>query len=173
MSATNEPLLSCPDCKTQLPFCDGPVHAYLGGNAACWKLYGDVLAREYSDLEYWRYHRWTVDAYTAQHPGKPDPRATQSVYVHLLALHLQIDHGSTPSFIATTMKRVAHEKKGKLEWLEPPAKLGEIAVAHVFEATNATEHGQRVQNWGKSVWAAWQCHHGPIRELAREFLQAP
>ncbi len=77
----------CPDCKVELPFFDGPTHAYLGGNASCWKAYGELLAKEYGEPNYMKFHRWTVDAYAAQHPGQPDPRATSSVYIHLMALY--------------------------------------------------------------------------------------
>jgi hypothetical protein len=161
---------TCPDCKVELPHSEGLTHEYLGGNAACWKAFGDVLAREYNDFQYMKFHRWTVDAYAAQHPGKSEPRTIQSVHVHLLALYLQIERKTDPSFISKVMQKVTQAKKGKLQWLNPPAGLGEITIAQVLEASSAHEHGAKVEAWGKCVWDAWKEHHSIIRALAGEFL---
>lgn len=45
-------LEKCDDCGVTLPAVEGPTHAYLGASPACWALYGEVLAREYSDPAY-------------------------------------------------------------------------------------------------------------------------
>jgi hypothetical protein len=79
----------CLQCGAQVPAGDGPVHPYFGAAPGCWALYGAVLAREYEDLRFARWHQLTVDAYAAQHPGSPDDRrAVQSVAVHLVGLHV-------------------------------------------------------------------------------------
>jgi len=117
-----------------------------------------------------KFHRWTVDAYAAQHPGKPEPRTIQSIYVHLLALFLQIERGTDQSFIIKVMQRVTETKKGKLPWLNPPQNLGNLTVLQVISANSPEEHGRKVETWGRSVWAAWSVHHKSISDLAREFI---
>jgi hypothetical protein len=69
-----------------VPDVEGPVHRYLESSPGCWRLYGEVLAREYSDLAFWAAHRLTVDSYAVQHPGRSSPQTIQSVCVHLLSL---------------------------------------------------------------------------------------
>ena len=82
----------CPACGYQGHH-DGPAHAYMSPSPACWARYGEVLAREYSDAEYWRSHRLLTDAYCGQHSIGPDRRARQSLYIHLAALMLHFEDG--------------------------------------------------------------------------------
>lgn len=152
----------CPDCKAEFPAFDGPVHAYLGGNAACWKTYGDILAREYGDPRYMKSHRWTVDAYAAQHPGKPDPRATSSVYIHLMALYLLIEKNKTSTEATEAMQMVTREQKDQMTWLPIPQNLGTITVIDVIQATTPDAHDSLVKQWAQSVWRAWSDHHDAI-----------
>ena len=76
-----------------VPNQSGPTHRYMESLPGCWAIYGEVLAREYSDLAYAAVHRLTVDAYAVQHPGQPSPQSIQSVGVHLLRLCLILEHG--------------------------------------------------------------------------------
>ena len=152
----------CPDCKAEITSCQGPVHAYLGGNAACWKAYGEILAREYGDPRYMKSHRWTVDAYSAQHPGKPDPRATASVYMHLMALYLLIEKNKTSIEATHALQMVTREQKDQMIWLPIPQKLGTITVIDVSEATTPDAHDSLVKQWARSVWRAWSDHHDAI-----------
>ncbi len=75
--------VSCFSCGALAPDIDGPVHRYMDSSPGCWALFGEVLAREYSDYNYASHHRLTVDAYAVQHPGKPSPPSIGSVAVHL------------------------------------------------------------------------------------------
>src|SRR4051812_41313815 len=113
----------CPDCNAPIhDSCsgsgsdsDGPTHEYMGAPAGCWKIFGDVLAKEYSDREYWKVHRLTVDAYAAQHPSGDDPRQIQSVMVHLLALHLTLDKKLPEDKVRKTMDFVIKTHKGQFQ----------------------------------------------------------
>ena len=156
---------TCPDCGVVLPGLGAERHAYMGGSASCWALYGQVLEREYSSPAYMKVHRTTVDAYAAQHPGLPDPRAIQSVNVHLVALFLTLDRKAHPDFVRRVLSRLARDK-GTLKWLSPPAHLGEITVADVIGATDADAHHHLVMQWGGAVWRAWSPHHAGIIALA-------
>ena len=157
---------TCPDCGVVLTCVDTERHAYMGGSASCWALYGQVLEREYANPAYMKAHRTTVDAYAAQHPGLPDPRAIQSVNVHLVALFLTLEQETHPDFVRRVLSRLA-SNKGALAWLTPPAHLGEVTVTDVVKAADADEHHDLVMRWGRSVWRAWSPHHAAIIALAK------
>ncbi|TXG76920.1 hypothetical protein E6Q11_03875 [Candidatus Dojkabacteria bacterium] len=160
--------IQCPDCKAFVPNIEGPVHAYIGGSAGCWQIYGEILAKEYSDPAYWKVHRLTVDAYMAQHPGKPSRQAIQSVNVHLLALYLIFEKHYSFDAACKALGDIIKKKKGRFTWLSQPEDLGTITVVDVTGAQDAHEHEQRVIAWAKSVWAAWLPHHSSIEALAKE-----
>ena len=82
---------ACPGCGLVLPDHDGPVHDYIGASAACWQLYGRVLARDYGEFGMPDEHKFIVDAYAVQHPGENVPRARQSVGLHLIRLCLMLE----------------------------------------------------------------------------------
>jgi hypothetical protein len=84
------------------PESDGPVHRYMESSPGCWAAFGEVLAREYSDFNYARMHRLTVDSYAVQHPGQPSPQSIQSVALHLISLSLVLQH-AVPMHEATAV----------------------------------------------------------------------
>jgi hypothetical protein len=81
----------CPGCRADLPNTLGPTHDYMLSSPACWALYGEILAREYSDYRFMRMHRLTVDTYAVQHPGIDVLAARRSVAVHLSRLYLLLE----------------------------------------------------------------------------------
>lgn len=76
----------CFSCGALVKDIDGPVHRYMDSSPGCWATFGEVLAREYSAVNYGLNHRLTVDAYALQHPGKHSPQSIQSIAVHLVSL---------------------------------------------------------------------------------------
>lgn len=160
----------CPDCRALVPDTEGPTHPYLGASAGCWGLYGEVLAREYCDFRYAKVHRLTVDAYAAQHPGRPDRRSAQSVSVHLVALHLVLE-ARFPLDQATKalsgLVRSSKRLKRRFDWLEPPRNLGGLTVLDIHAAGDAQTHCDRVLDWARCVWRAWEPHHDRIQSLAK------
>ncbi|MBI3549238.1 MAG: hypothetical protein HY078_09380 [Elusimicrobia bacterium] len=166
-------LAPCPDCNAQVSAAEGPVHPYLGASSGCWALYGEVLAREYSDPRYGKVHRLTVDAYSAQHPGKSGRRAAQSVDVHLLALYLVLEAGFSHEDARAVLSTLIAEHKRHdkpFDWLEPPKHLGRVTVLDIHAAKNAETHCRRVAAWADDVWSAWKIHHAYIRSLAQKFV---
>lgn len=145
---------------------DGVKHAYLGAGPACWEIYGQVLAKEYGDPAHMKFHRWTVDAYAAQHPGIPEPRTIQSINVHLLALYLLVEKKSDPQFATIAMGKIIENQKRSFKWLTPPANLGAITVVQVAAANSVEEHGKLVMAWAHDVWAAWHEYHSIIKSVA-------
>ena len=155
----------CPDCKVALPPVRGGGHAYLGASPSCWALYGQVLAREYASPELMRVHRLTVDAYAAQHPGQPERRSIQSVWIHLSSLYLALDRGVSHDFARRVISSLTALRE-PLAWLEPPESLGNVTVIQAYEATDPVEHRAVIRQWAESVWAAWKPHRQTIAMLA-------
>lgn len=160
-------MITCPGCGALVPDIDGPTHRYLDAAPGCWQVYGDVLAKEYSDVAYNRVHRLTVDAYSLQHPGTPSPQTIRSANIHLIALCAAFEHGIAYDRIAPIMSRINTQHKDTFVWLEPPAALGAVTVLDVVAARDADEHQTLVHQWAESVWRAWSQHH----QTAERYLE--
>ena len=118
--------ICCIGCGGIMPQMDGPTHRYLESSPGCWHVYGQVLAREYSDRAFGALHRLTVDGYyDPQHPGRLSPQTIQSVCVHLISLYLVLELGLSAAY-ATRVMAVATKTKGRFHWLTPPPSLGVV-----------------------------------------------
>jgi hypothetical protein len=157
--------IHCIGCQALVPDFDGPTHAYIGASPGCWRVYGEVLAREYGEYAYPDCHRLTVDAYAAQHPGVPSRRSIQSVAVHLIWLHLVIERGLTSS-AATRLMKPAVQRAHEFAWLDPPSFAGGVTILDVAAAEGLEAHEAMVGRWAESVWSAWRAHHGTVRRWA-------
>lgn len=153
---------ACVGCGAMLPPAEGPVHRYMTASPACWAAYGAVLAREYSDRAYAKFHRLSVDAYAVQHPGSPCSESIQSVAVHLCRLCLILEGGASIERANDAMLAV-HKVERQFRWLEPPRQRGELTVVDVLAAQTPDEHARQVERWARSVWEAWAIHHETIR----------
>ncbi len=154
----------CFSCNAEIPCIEGEVHKYMDSSPGCWKLFGQILEKEYSDPDYMENHRITVDAFAVQHYGKPSPQAIQSVNLHLASMYLIYDKGLDVN-IADKGLTILAKYKSELFWLDPPVKVGEITVVDILKAQTAEEHCQLVYDWGKSVWKAWTVHHQTIQNF--------
>lgn len=163
-------LKPCISCKALVDDIEGPTHRYMESSPGCWAAYGQILAREYSDVTFAKNHRLTVDAYAIQHPGQPSPQSIQSVCLHLVSLQLVLERNVDQSTATGILPRLA-ARKDMFNWLEPPDTLGEFTVTNVLAATSAMEHREAVVDWAKSVWRAWETHHHAVREWS--FLILP
>jgi len=152
----------CFSCGGEFPDIDGPVHPYMASSPGCWSVYGEVLAREYSDVSFFEIHRLSVDAYAVQHPGSTDRQSIQSVGVHLIRLCLFLEYGLAAENANNAML-AAGKYKHSFVWLEPPASLGRITVADVAKTKTVEEHKAVVRAWAQSLWDAWSMHHDTIR----------
>ena len=156
---------ACPGCGIVLPSFDGAVHPYMEASPACWHLFREVLAREYSDAAYREVYRLAVDAYAVQHPGRDSRQAIQSVGVHLVRLCLFMEHGLDPGSANDAMLKAA-KAKALYHKLERPAHLGKITVADVASTTGVEQHKAAVRAWAHSAWSAWAVHHHTVRRWA-------
>lgn len=132
-------------------------------SAACYRVVGQLLARDYSDPDcYRRAHQMVVDAYAAQHaggepPGDPDCRAVPDDVVPVLRGRCRPCRG------AEAAPADGRQPPG-LSWLQPPPQQHLLTVAHALPARNAEEHERLVREWAAQVWRAWAPHHAIIRQ---------
>jgi hypothetical protein len=154
---------ACVGCGVELEEFDGPQHPYMESSAACWAMYGEVLAREYSDPACMQVHRLTVDSYAIQHPGRPSPQAVQSIALHLISLCMCLELGVSTQDATATLGALASQK-GAFHWLEPPSSRAELTIAHVHAARSASEHVRAAREWASCAWQQWSAHHGTVRD---------
>ncbi len=152
----------CFSCGGMYPDINGPVHRYMASSPGCWSVYGEVLAREYSNPSCFEVHRLTVDAYAVQHPGSTDRQSIQSVGVHLIRLCLFFERGLTSENANNAMLE-AGKNKHTFTCLEPPESLGTITAADVAKTNTVDDHKAIVRAWAKNTWGAWSIHHDKIR----------
>lgn len=158
----------CYICNAVIPDIDGPIsdHVYIPQSPGCWKLYTDVLAREYGEWNYPPIHRLTVDCYAAQHPTKTlDLKSAQSVQVHLLGLYLALEKKVGPQRITKIIGDVVAKNKNSFIWFEPPKNLGVITIFDVWNAKTISEHEALVNEWANLIWHAWRKYHQHIKKL--------
>lgn len=156
-----------------LPEYDGLTHPYIGANAACWALYGELLAHEYAELGYPECHRLTVDAYAVQHPGTRESRSIQSVGTHLSGLYLVLERGlDGPA--ATAMKNRVLATGPRFVWVSPPHPDSALTVKDVLSMRREMPHCDAIEAWARSVWDAWELHHETVQgwvEVALEKVE--
>ncbi len=158
----------CPGCERPYPRSDAETHAYIGASAGCWATYGELLALEYGDPRLMRWHRLTVDSYTAQHPGVPGRRSAQSVHVHLCGLHLVLERGMDAPAVTRAIRKLADG--GAYDWLAPPPLATATGLAEAIAAAGGDGYGEAVRAWAEAVWLAWAPHHPIIRAEAERAL---
>ena len=153
----------CPGCQNELPEMNGPTHPYMLSSPACWRVYGELLAREYSDQRLMTHHRLTVDAYAVQHPGVDVPAARRSVAVHLSRMYLLLERAWPMARANACMLAISASKDAR-PWLPPPSMQGTRTVVDVPASTTPGEHEERVLLWARSVWQAWEPHHRTVAQ---------
>lgn len=159
----------CPGCKVELPVVDGPSHPYMTGSSACFAMFNQILACEYSNRALMQTHRLTVDTFAVQHPGSDKTRQQiQSVGLHLARLGVQIDRKLTPRETNDVMLGLGKHKH-TLEYLEPPDQFT-ITVADVVPAAGTERHSERVKAWASATWDDWAHHHSDIRRWTETWL---
>ena len=157
----------CPGCQGVFPNpapnpASGPTHGYMLSSPACWAVYGQILASEFSDPARMRLHRLSVDAYAVQHPGVDVPSARRSVAVHLSRLYLFLEHAWPIDRINAVMPHIGALKDSR-EWLDPPSFAATLTVLDAVNAPTTAEHERRILAWAASVWKAWSPHHPTVR----------
>jgi hypothetical protein len=160
-------ITSCVGCGALLEEREGPTHRYMDSSPACWAIYGEVLAREYSNPDLLEIHRLSVDAYAVQHPGKESSSTINSAAIHLMRLCLLLEQGLDMRFANDAIQALASEKRS-FHWLTPPSSVGSVTVVDLWKTQSVEEHRMIANAWAMSAWKAWAPHH----ETIRKWLQA-
>lgn len=156
-------VLACPCCGFEGAGAGGPTHAYMSPSAPCWKMYGEVLACEYSDPEYWQSHRLLTDAYCAHHSIADERRARQSINIHLAGLMLHYEDDVSSEGIIAVLKSVAGSRE--FPYLEQPDAARVVTIERIYCATNAADHAVEVDIYAREVFDIWSIHHATVRAL--------
>jgi hypothetical protein len=130
----------------------------------CWAAYAEMLSGGTGDPWPVPHGALTVDAYAVQHPGVPNPQATQSVWVHLITLHLALE-GGWPIEQLVRIRRFGADSSAGWPWLEPPASMGPVTAIDVVQAA-PTEAGAVVRAWVEGASAAWAGYQTEVRSEA-------
>ena len=158
----------CPGCGVVLPEYDGPTHPYIGASAACWALYGELLAHEYAELGYPECHRLTVDAYAVQHPGSAGRARSSRSATHLSGLYLVLERGfDGPA--ATALKNGVLATKPRFRLAQPArARIGRSRCRTCSRSAADISHCDAVETWARSVWAVLGASPRDRGRLGRE-----
>lgn len=73
-----EEFVACFACGAKSLNLEGEYHKYMLSSPGCWAMFCDIMAKEFSDEQYWKAHQFTVDAYALQHVGKKEEKSAQS-----------------------------------------------------------------------------------------------
>jgi hypothetical protein len=129
---------------------------------ACWLRYGELLAAQYANPERMAFHQLVVDTYAVQHPDGDDPRAIQSVGIHLMTLCLFLEHGADPSLGTRLHRRMVD--RPVFHQLKAPPSRGRLTMLDV-PLNDSPESARRAAYiWAEDVWTAWAAHHHTVRD---------
>lgn len=155
----------CSSCGAETPLSTtGSTHAYLDASPGCWARYGEVLAREYSNAQYFVVHAITVDAYAMQHPGIESSQTINSVNLHLASLYAYYRNHVEISQLSQ-LKRYLAKHSDRFRWLPPPTNLGSMTINTIWQADTAETHCKSVIEWGEVVFDCWREYHSYIKEI--------
>lgn len=152
----------CPGCGGAFEAMDGPTHRYMTSSPGCWKVFGDLIAAEYSGAAPLEVHRLSVDAYAVQHPGDGSRQAVQSVGLHLARLCVQL-HAPRPPHETNAVMQGFSARKATLPLLKPPPRFS-MTLADVAPFIGGPHHAEQVRLWAARAYDDWQDQHGVIRD---------
>jgi hypothetical protein len=153
---------ACPGCQVRLPALEAPQHPYMACSPACWVRYGDLLAVQYADPRRMAFHQIVVDTYAVQHPDGDDPRAIQSVGIHLMTLCLFLERGANPSLGTRLHRRMVD--RPVFHQLDSPSPRGKLTMLDVPLEGDPELARAASYAWADDVWKSWQTHHPTVRE---------
>jgi hypothetical protein len=105
-----------------------------------------------------------VDAYAAQHPGKPSAQSIQSVAVHTLVLYGVLEDGVAPQNALWLRRRALRARRGAKHelyvWLEPPDLTRTLTIIDVAGQPTPQTRTNRAGDYVRGVWGSWARRHG-------------
>lgn len=150
----------CPDCGLVVGPAEGPVHAYVGGSPGCWALQCELMTIGPGGGVP---GQLAGDTYGAQHPGRLERRAIQSVCAHLISLGAALER-DWPVTKAVDLLRSALLHPDWWRTLPMPRPIGTITVGDVMAESDPVRRGAKTNEWAADVWAAYSPHHALVNE---------
>jgi len=170
-----EEYIACFSCGAKSLNIEGNCHNYMLASPACYEMFCEVLAQEYSNFMYSKAHHYTVDAYALQHPGKPtNPQAINSVGTHLISLYFLFEKGYELSKAASIKMEFAQFNKSNniIKSLKRPKKFEGLTIYDIWDNTDPEKHFALCKEWALSTWQAWAEHHKTIEQWASYLLDS-
>lgn len=152
---------ACPGCGEHLPPIAGPTDAFQTASPACWARYVELMA----DLESYGggpFGELITDAYAVQHPGKEPQSVFRSVDIHLLVLYGVLERRVSPEKAQWIRDRATRNGLSYYR-LDPPSFRTTLKVGNILEAPEP-ERPARIEQYVRSVWAAWANEHRRLIE---------
>lgn len=159
----------CPYCGFTSPEISGPTHEYLLSTPGCWKAYGDILAREYTDIAYAFHHDLSVDAYALQHYGVKSQQTIRSANIHLISLYAYFISERETSELSM-IKQKASQLKDLFVWLDPPKDMSPINIQSLLDCSDPDKYAQAVKDWAKYIFDSWEDHHDTVKPFVTSIL---
>ncbi len=128
----------------------------------------ELLARDFSDVAYFRVHRMMVDTYCVQHPDRYCVCA-KSLAAHLTGLCWRVERGGSRA-VGSALPRRWLNGAPRLDKPEIPLFRGRLTVADVHQARDPEAHARAVEGWARSTWEAYSALHPLARHCIQQAL---
>jgi len=137
--------------------CGREVH---GGTAGCRADFDALVARDFSNVLFGRWHRLLVDVYALQHP-ETFCISAKSFAAHLGGLCCWMERGGD----AETYRALQRSLNGPSQRVKPelPHVRGAQTLASVLGMDDPKAYGESVERWAADVWAAYAALHATAR----------
>ena len=159
---------ACPGCGLSLPDPAAEFPNRVNASAACWHLYGEATAFEFSHLaQLGRYHQLLVETYSAQHAG-PDVPAIGPAF-GLIGLWMAVEGQASGLAVRAAHQYLAQQFQ---DWprFERPVRVAQRTVFELALARNPAEFERVVQEWALEVWTELAPAHSAIAALVHDRL---
>lgn len=145
--------------------CEGCGLEMQGGADACHLIYENLLARDFSNPTFFRFHRLLVDIYCLQHPDRYCVSA-KSLVAHLAGLAYLLESKSREGVGSNALKKWLD---GAISIEKPhiPAFRGKLTIADVQHINDPVEYERALNLWAQSTWQAYSSLHA----MAKGWLQ--
>ena len=147
---------------TRCEECGAPV----AGLTACRSLFDELIAREFSDYRYARFHRLTVDTYALQHPEQ-FMQSAKSFVAHLTGMCAAMETEQAQAINHAVQAWLNGPKGIERPADVPPAQRGKLTVVDVLAVDDPAQYLERVRVWARGAWDAWSTHHALARDWIR------
>jgi hypothetical protein len=121
----------------------------------------ELLARDFSNVSYFRVHRMMVDVYSLQHPDRYCASA-KSLAAHVTGLGALLERGGSRAVGVEALRRWLEGDPG-IEKPVIPSFRGRLTIADVFRAPDPQAFAEAVERWARSTWEAYSA----LQPLAR------